>query len=806
MGSVSKIKPVDQIAFLRRLVLLTGLATTFIVWTSLTDPINLPKFFVLTVLATWILGSSIAIVISRKEKFFGLGQWALIAFTFGVVLAGVLTDVRFEAFFGAEQRNNGAISYLALAGLTFAGMTFFGPLSVKFFRSALLVVGIGLTLYGVIQTTGNDPLPWVLVYGPVIGTLGNPDFVSGLLGVSTIATMWIFFVKEEVWLRISAGVLLAFELFIISKTGSIQGFVAFAAGLTFLGLAKLWQIKCQLGMAGFVVTGFAGLLVVLGLLNKGPLAPRIYQTTLRNRLDYWHAAINMFTAHPFSGVGLERFGENYFRYAPTVQIVPGQSTNNAHNVFMQLLATGGLIVIVPYLFLLGVIMWISLRGIAKSSGEAQVNLVAIFSIWLSLMLISAISIDNLGVAVWFWISGGVLYSVAKQITDVTAETSPPGKTGKQGKKTGSDKSSALAPIVALVSVVVALVFMVPAWKGSAELSRLSRNADGLNQQQYVAKIQEVAKIQPGNHQTLITLSQLALNAQASELGITLAKSTIEKDPQSYFGYQLLSFAYEQSGKYPEAITQRQQMLRLNPREKSNMLGIMQDYSLGKDLANAKLAAQSVITMFPTTGFEDVAVQYESIKDFTTAISYRIEGLKADPKNVSKMIPLISGYMKIGDTSSAKSYASQVSALDPESLNESSAYELTLQYDLAIRGQLKALNADPKNAWRMDALIYDYAKAGKMAEALALIPRVSALDPKGAAEAAAFEYTNQWAKALPYRQLTADKNPNDLGSLLALATNFAKLGQMDKANPLIARIQQLKPGSDEAKAAQALTKG
>ena len=163
-------------------------------------------------------------------------------------------------------------------------------------------------------------------------------------------------------------------------------------------------------------------------------------------------------------------------------------------------------------------------------------------------------------------------------------------------------------------------------------------------------------------------------------------------------------------------------------------------------------------------------------------------------------------MKIGDTSSAKSYASQVSALDPESLNESSAYELTLQYDLAIRGQLKAHNADPKNVWRMDALIYDYAKAGKMAEALALIPRVSALDPKGPSEAYAFEYTNQWAKALPYRQLTADKNPNDPGSLLALATNFAKLGQMDKANPLIARIQQLKPGSDEAKAAQALTKG
>ena len=135
-----------------------------------------------------------------------------------------------------------------------------------------------------------------------------------------------------------------------------------------------------------------------------------------------------------------------------------------------------------------------------------------------------------------------------------------------------------------------------------------------------------------------------------------------------------------------------------------------------------------------------------------------------------------------------------------------AYEMTLQFGLAVRGQLKALSVDPKNAGRILALINDYAKAGKMTEATALIPRVASLDPSGGAEAAAFEYTNQWAKALPFRQSQADKNPNDAGSLLALATDFAKLGQMDKANPLIARIQQVKPGSDQAKAAQALTKG
>ena len=195
-----------------------------------------------------------------------------------------------------------------------------------------------------------------------------------------------------------------------------------------------------------------------------------------------------------------------------------------------------------------------------------------------------------------------------------------------------------------------------------------------------------------------------------------------------------------------------------------------------------------------------------MKDYPKAITYRVRALKADSKNPAKMISLISDYMQAGNTSAARSVASQVSAVDPESLNESTAYELTLQFGLAVRGQLKALSVDPKNAGRILALINDYARAGKMAEATALIPRVASLDPSGGAEAVAFEYTSQWAKALPFRQSQADKNPNDAGTLLALATDYAKLGQMDKAKPLIDRIQQVKPGSDEAKAALALTKG
>ncbi len=808
MAKVSEMKSVNQIGSLRRLVLFAGIATTMMVWTTLSDPINLPKMFVLVLLTAWVVGTTAALVIAGKGKYWGIGQWAIVAFVVGLLTATVLTDDKYEAFFGAIQRNDGALSYMALSVLAFAGMSFFGVSSAKLVRGAFLVIGGFLTFYGLIQTSGNDPMPWVLVYGPVIGTLGNPDFVSGLLGVASIASLWILFAKEQLWFRITAGVLLILELFIIGKTGSIQGFIGLGAGLTLLIIIKLWQIRKTFGIAALSAAGLGGILMLMGLLNKGPLAPRIYQTTLRNRLDYWHAAWHMFSAHPITGVGFERFGEYYFRYAPVVQIVPGQATNNAHNVFMQFLGTGGLLVMVPYIFLLGVIAWTAFRAILASRGEVQIALASLASIWIALLLVSSISIDNLGVAVWFWISGGVLYgisrdSLGKAPTEAKIVSSGG---GKKAKLVEQENSNVAAPIASLVVVVVALIVMVPVWKGSADLARLAQNRDGLAQPAYIAQVKVLAKSAGRNVQSMVTLSNLAWNAQDPQLALTLAQQAQAKDPHSYYGYQFIVQSAETLGKYSDALAARKQMLIIYPREKANMLGIVKNYVQLKDSVNEQAAVKSVITTFPGTGYEDVAGAYETLSDYVTASNFRVKGLSSDPKNIDKLMPLINDYMKSNNTTAAYAVATKISTLDPESLNESMAYEMTLQFGLAVRGQLKALSVDPKNAGRILALINDYAKAGKMTEATALIPRVASLDPSGGAEAAAFEYTNQWAKALPFRQSQADKNPNDAGSLLALATDFAKLGQMDKANPLIARIQQVKPGSDQAKAAQALTKG
>lgn len=590
---------VEQASKTRWMVLIAGIATTSMIWTSLADPINIPKMFILVVLSTWVLGTVAVSLSPTRMRKVSIGQWAILGFALAMILAAVLTDVRYTAFFGTPQRNDGAISYVAFAILAIAASMSFDIAHVFRLRNGLLGVGAFLTFYGLLQTTGNDPFKWVLEYGPVIGTLGNPDFMSAAIGVSAIATVWKILGTKDVLPRSGAIIFLLIELFVLRRVGSLQGLLAFAFGLVALALAKLWQMNARNGLIGAVVIGVCAIPVLLGLDNKGPLASYLFRSSLRNRQDYWHAAIGMFKAHPLIGVGLERFGENYGLYAPQVQVVHGQTTNNAHNVFLQLMATGGLLVILPYLFLIGVIFLTSLKAIKKSRGQTQMDLIAVAAIWSALLLVSLISIDNLGVAVWFWISGGVLYAIAHEsLNEKERKPQDKKKSGKKVLGASTSKAHYIGPIVALVLTVLMLIPMIALWRTSAAVLDLQSNRSRLSSAQYLEKMNAVADIQPKNSQTDYALADIAMRINNPQLALKYLKIVIEKDPKSNYGRQLAAAAYESQNKYQLAIVPRVQLLTLDPWNTANMVMLVKDYLKVKDMANATSISSKISALYP----------------------------------------------------------------------------------------------------------------------------------------------------------------------------------------------------------------
>lgn len=116
---------------------------------------NIPKMFVLLLCTAWIAGTIVVASFYHFSKRFSLGEWALLVFAIGLLAAAVFSDLRYTAFIGAAHRNNGALSYLALAILALSAMLTFDLKSLHQFRFALLLVGAVSTLYGLLQKIGR---------------------------------------------------------------------------------------------------------------------------------------------------------------------------------------------------------------------------------------------------------------------------------------------------------------------------------------------------------------------------------------------------------------------------------------------------------------------------------------------------------------------------------------------------------------------------------------------------------------------------------------------------------------------------
>jgi tetratricopeptide (TPR) repeat protein len=177
----------------------------------------------------------------------------------------------------------------------------------------------------------------------------------------------------------------------------------------------LYQYRKILGLlSGFVVVAVGGL-AIAGMLQRGPLEYYLYTSSVSVRGFYWRAGWEMFLANPLFGVGVDRYGAYFKEYRETQYSLNygfDLTSSNAHNVPIQLFATGGVFVGVLYLVLMGFIAWRGFVGIYKNQGNSRLVVTAVFAAWLAYQAQSIVSIDNIGLAVWGWLLGGAVVGLS----------------------------------------------------------------------------------------------------------------------------------------------------------------------------------------------------------------------------------------------------------------------------------------------------------------------------------------------------------------------------------------------------------
>lgn len=442
----------------------------FLVLNVVSDPVNAPKMTALGSLGCALIA---LVLVSNVRRTWLESKYLLVVL--GLFFLAMMNSVfnsqspLTQNLYGVYGRNTGFITYVSLIFILL------GALQIRRLRTfdllifGFFAVGVINVIYCAWVLVFGDFIPWNNPYKSILGTFGNPNFVSAFLGMFISGLLAFFILKRmRPIVRISGVVVLGISFLEIVKSHSIQGIAvtAFGLGIVFFFLIRAkfesntpWIIY----LFSTVVLGVTG---ILGTLQIGPLS-FIYKKSVSLRGSYWQAGINMGKEHPLTGVGMDSYGDSYKAMRPEVALIdtPGPKvvTNSAHNVFVDLFSYGGWLFLASYIGIL-IIVLVSVIRVIKRSRSYEPIFVTLTVVWATYLIQSIISINQIGLVVWGWVTSGAL--VAYEILTRRASGGSESKNINSKKVVTRGSEAFVSPnLVAGIGLAIGLVIALPPLSG-----------------------------------------------------------------------------------------------------------------------------------------------------------------------------------------------------------------------------------------------------------------------------------------------------------------------------------------------------
>ena len=595
------------------LVFLLGVPlVTLILDIELNDPFNVPKLIVLIIISSWLAvnlcNSYLNCRIKRgtTEYIFSL----LIAFfliaQFLVVFTG---NDMFVSLFGDTQRKNGFMGYLGLGVLFLYALRSIRYSNIERFLFAFTLTGWVVVTYGVIQVNGKDFVQWANPYNSAITTLGNPNFTSAFLAMFIVSSLLLTFTgKNKAFYWVQGLIMIPTSLFVVLSSESRQGLYAIVCGLLFFLVSYFYVINFKFKKVVALIAVFAAGISILGMLQVGPLTDLLYKPSVTVRGFYWRAALEMFYSKPLTGVGLDSYGD-YFRQYKEIGYVRNYgveiTSNNAHNTFLQLLATGGFFVGGLYLlFILGVV-YFGLRSVFafKKTPASNLNL-TLLTAFVTFQAQSFISIDNLGISVWSWCFAGAILGISTEVKNKNQSYSQ-----ELRVKKAQTTPHLLTPIIRSLLLLPVILVCVSIYRAESEMYFLRGIADPKYPNNKSTAYEYSYKIinNPLADPELKLKSILYLNdlGYIDEARLNL-ESLLKSNPTSYeFLWSKAIFQVQQNN-LSEAIITRLQIAKVDPLNHKNYLELLKLYSSMGNIKDALNMKVKIETIDPKSDSADLA--------------------------------------------------------------------------------------------------------------------------------------------------------------------------------------------------------
>jgi len=555
--------------------------------TQVHDAFNAPKFWVLLLTASVLFATlwrNWQKNVNNENKILLLLAALILLYILVMVVSAINAYSVQVAFLGETFRRNGVLTYLALSIflLSTAINARFTNLitALKFITLTGFLVGS----YSIVQVLGYDWNNWSDP-NSIISTLGNTNFSGAVMAFFAIAVFGQFFINTlGVMYRLTLIPIFLILLFSIYATNARQALVILALGIGVI--VNLW-VTLRNRVLGLVVSSIGLLIVIfsiLGVLQKGPLQSFLYKDSITVRGFYWSAGFEMFKDHVLLGVGPDNYGAFFKQYREVgypLKYGFNLTSSNAHNVYIQHLATSGIFVTLLYVLIQIVILVKAIEILRRNSYQERFLSITVIACWIGFQSQSIISIDNIGVSIWGWIFGGAIIGLSINDNDLPVK-----------RFRTVNKSMIDLPKIFLTTFMVglSLTLIIPLYvvDRATWLARTYFVPGDINVKNsfdvYSNRVLRSSfAVTDYKNTTLIVLNEYG----ERERVITELKKILSKDFRNLDSLNLLATVYEQSGDFSEAIVYRKKMSELDPWNAVNYLGLAQLYRAVGDFDQMK---------------------------------------------------------------------------------------------------------------------------------------------------------------------------------------------------------------------------
>ena len=472
------------------------------------DALIIPKVVIILCSALVILPYLMLNIKTRKDlRLINIFIILSSLFLAQLVLAIVFSDAPIEQqIFGRTGRGLGFITFFSLVVISISCAIFIKQSDQKILIKGIAISGAIVSAYAIFQSFGLDFFPWDSKTNGVIGTLGNPNFVSSFAAMAILPGL--IYVSGKNRKKLYQFPIFLLIIFAIYRAQSTQGYITLAIALGIVLLVYLWYRSKLFFSLSFISFLSGTCLVFLGFFNNGPLSKVIYKVSVQSRGEFWQSAINTTNANPTFGVGIDSFGDYSLLFREKTVI--SEYTDSAHNYILDFSVIGGYPLALIYILIISLVLF-SFFKLQKRIGKFDPKIAALFSLFIVFQAQSLISPISIPILIWGMVVSGSIIGLASD--DMSKDDLV------------SKKTKTRLNLVSFVSFFIGLVVLFP-YFNSDRLQLLAMNkGDG-------DLAIKVAKMYPESVVRYSTLTRALLDSGLSVPALDLARSAVEFNPNS----------------------------------------------------------------------------------------------------------------------------------------------------------------------------------------------------------------------------------------------------------------------------------